>query len=345
MRTLSVVLATVLLAACGPQTAPSNLVGGAARIDDGTPESLAILEFLNAEDTTVDVLDLEVGLDADAAQNLIDHRDGPDATWGTEDDDLFDAIVEVDDVPQIGPAALDSLLDYVRVQGLIEDVEDVYGTIDGVVYTQSEVDNALYLVNTRRHHVLDVGMGLDVRVADAIVAGRPFESIEEVAALPFAAGQALTRLRDYTENDMDEVAADLFPYTDGLWFESEGDYPLDIFTLTDQAPVTAETALDVFWNVHWYDDEIDVVWSENSVEVGPLSDFIGWRSDPEENEYDVAEWQNIERILSENLNGVQVFRVGESFGDGWVYGTVHVFAIGYTDDGDAVGVYTISIET
>ena len=37
-----------------------------------------------------------MGLDRRAAQNIIDHRDGPDGIAGTGDDDLFDDITELD---------------------------------------------------------------------------------------------------------------------------------------------------------------------------------------------------------------------------------------------------------
>lgn len=65
-------------------------------------DAQAILDFLNDCATTLDVLDAVVGLDSDAATNLIEARNGPDGECGTADDTPFATLDEVDDVPQVG---------------------------------------------------------------------------------------------------------------------------------------------------------------------------------------------------------------------------------------------------
>ena len=45
---------------------------------DGTPEGMALIEFLNDRSTTEEVLDFDIALDARAAGNLIVHRNGGD---------------------------------------------------------------------------------------------------------------------------------------------------------------------------------------------------------------------------------------------------------------------------
>ena len=74
---------------------------------DGTPEGMALIEFLNDRSTTEEVLDFDIALDARAAGNLIVHRNGGDHRYGTSDDDLYQSIAEVDRVREsdLGAAA------------------------------------------------------------------------------------------------------------------------------------------------------------------------------------------------------------------------------------------------
>ncbi|GAB5546309.1 MAG: hypothetical protein SangKO_060690 [Sandaracinaceae bacterium] len=53
---------------------------------------------------------LEAGVHVRAAENLAAHRDGEDGLFGTEDDDLFADIAEVDEVSWVGPVALQQLV-------------------------------------------------------------------------------------------------------------------------------------------------------------------------------------------------------------------------------------------
>lgn len=71
-----------------------------------------LLEFVNHCTTTSTVLEVGVGLTARAASDIVAHRDGEDAICGTEDDDPFDTVQELDDVPYVGTAALDALRAY-----------------------------------------------------------------------------------------------------------------------------------------------------------------------------------------------------------------------------------------
>ncbi|MFT5358979.1 MAG: hypothetical protein ACI9KE_006221, partial [Polyangiales bacterium] len=85
---------------------------------EGTREGHGVLRLLNdggdAEESATDFvfLDDDVALDRRAASNLIEHRDGPDGVFGTSDDDLFDTIEEVDDVPWVGASALGKLAEF-----------------------------------------------------------------------------------------------------------------------------------------------------------------------------------------------------------------------------------------
>jgi len=68
-----------------------------------TLPELNMLQLLNDQAyTDLDLLDIHCGLHADAARNLIAHRDGPDGKPGTADDNLYHSLEEVDAVPQMG---------------------------------------------------------------------------------------------------------------------------------------------------------------------------------------------------------------------------------------------------
>ena len=71
-----------------------------------------LLEFVNHCTTTYTVLTDDVGLASNAAANIVAHRDGPDATCGTGDDDPFDTVEELDGVPYVGSTAIEALRAY-----------------------------------------------------------------------------------------------------------------------------------------------------------------------------------------------------------------------------------------
>ncbi|MCP4447049.1 MAG: hypothetical protein GY811_17130 [Myxococcales bacterium] len=97
---------------------PSGKTDGG--IDADSPEAKAILALVN--DFTVDFEELDdtARLNARAARNIIAHRDGAD---GTEDDDVFDNLKELDDVPYVGKRALEALLEYAIAKGLLNEDE------------------------------------------------------------------------------------------------------------------------------------------------------------------------------------------------------------------------------
>ncbi len=70
-------------------------------------EQDAIITYLN-EGPSADALE-EAGVHARAAAELVKHRDGEDAAFGTADDNRFDDVAEVDAVPYVGAAAVEQL--------------------------------------------------------------------------------------------------------------------------------------------------------------------------------------------------------------------------------------------
>jgi len=70
------------------------------------------LALVNSPSTTLELLDVVVGLERRAAENIIAHRDGPDAQPGTADDDRFDDLAELDAVPYVGSSTIQKLKTY-----------------------------------------------------------------------------------------------------------------------------------------------------------------------------------------------------------------------------------------
>lgn len=88
--------------------------GKADGTEVGECELAAVIAHLNGG-VSLSAL-LEAGVHTAAAENLIAHRDGGDAEPGTEDDDLFDDIDEVDAVAYVGPIAMQQLVAIIAEQ-------------------------------------------------------------------------------------------------------------------------------------------------------------------------------------------------------------------------------------
>ena len=173
---------------------------------EGTPEGVAVLDFLNAESTTVDVLDYDVPMDARAAGNLIGHRNGGDDLWGTTDDDVFGSLDEVDSVRWVGPKTIERMVDYVSSLGMVPSGSDELGTFDGVTFTVDEAEATLDLVNTASLDYLDYDLGLDIRAVNSIDEAGEIDSLATLAGLYYVGKTALTTLKEDARWDNDTIA-------------------------------------------------------------------------------------------------------------------------------------------
>ena len=171
---------------------------------EGTPEGVGLLDFLNAEETTQNVLDYTVGLDRRAAGNLIAHRDGGDRKWGTSDDDVFNNVDEVDDVRFVGPRTLDKMVSFALRQGFVPGSEDVLGVYDGVSFTVEEAEATIKLANILDEDQLDIGLGLDSRAAASIFDAQPVATVDGLARLYFVGQTALSTLKDAATGDVNQ---------------------------------------------------------------------------------------------------------------------------------------------
>lgn len=154
-------------------------------------DEAAILAFLNDCAATLDVLDNVVGLDSDAADNLVEHRDGPDGSCGTGDDVPFLTLDDVEAVPQVGDRTILDILSY------IEGSADGSGTWEGVEFSAHEQEVVLEIANEASLTVLDEQVGLASDAAQNIVDARPLSSMGQLAAVPQVGEAALEKLKAY----------------------------------------------------------------------------------------------------------------------------------------------------
>lgn len=158
---------------------------------------LAVLSFVNKAATTFYVLDIETGLDRRAARNIVTHRDGTDSQFGTADDDPFDDVPELDDIPYVGRSALEKLFNFAFGQDqtgnqILEFLNDAATTFE----------------------ILDRDVGLDSRAAGNIISHRdgpdgirgtsddnPFDSMAELDRVGFVGPSAIEKIRNYVLNE------------------------------------------------------------------------------------------------------------------------------------------------
>jgi DNA uptake protein ComE-like DNA-binding protein len=191
---------TLLLAfvsACGPGVAlvdEGEVADGVADfgLSVSSADAADMLALVNHPTTTAALLDDAIGLDARAAKAIIAHRDGPDATLGTADDDLFGSLTELDLVPYVGDAALGKLLSWARAHPLAPPE-----TVEGVAFTSEQVAAVVWGVNQSTSDELDDGLRLDTRAATNLLAKRPFATIAQMGAVSYVGGAVLLALREH----------------------------------------------------------------------------------------------------------------------------------------------------
>jgi hypothetical protein len=178
---------------------PSELVSRPQALSDGAPAAVGLLAFLNDPSTTFAVLDQEVPLNSLAAQNLIAWRLGPDGVQHTADDRRFVTVEQVDDVPQVGPAALAALEWYARGTGRVADLplDASVGEFHGVPFIMAEARRVIQLVNTANSTTLQ-GHGLSTSAVQSILAARPIVHMVELSRLPNVGGVVLQQLKTAT---------------------------------------------------------------------------------------------------------------------------------------------------
>lgn len=221
-------------------------------IDGGFSQALTSLEedgvlrFVNDCPTTLSVLDDDAALDARAATRIVAYRDGADATCGTDDDQLFWSMAELDDVPWVGNSALSKLVAHATQLGYVtDDGEGVAGEYDGVAFSLAEAEGVLAIANGASLEILDIDIGLDARAARAILQSRPFiastlgANMQELAAASYVGASALQRLKSFVEPWA--RCSDESTTVEGTLFSSLATH--DTLDMLNQAPASVLTSI------------------------------------------------------------------------------------------------------
>lgn len=184
-----------LLLACTTDvsvTRDPDSISAQERLGLTNAEVAQVLAFLNDCGTTFHLLDDDVALDSDAAENLVSHRDGADGACATEDDAPFVTLDDVDAVTQVGDQTILSILAW-----LTDGEIDPGGTWEGVDFTEAEISVVLAIANDATSTQLDVDVGLDADTSANIVDHRPVADMDALAAVPEVGASALQKLKDY----------------------------------------------------------------------------------------------------------------------------------------------------
>ncbi len=132
MKYIVVLMLSLRIAGCNQESAPEadgpddEFIGpdgktDTGEVEEGSSHACGVLALAN--EATVAVLDdsppENVGLDSRAANNIVAYRLGDDGEPGTEDDEVFDTLRELDAVFYVGPMAFRRLLTYATDQGYV----------------------------------------------------------------------------------------------------------------------------------------------------------------------------------------------------------------------------------
>lgn len=171
--------------------------GAASWLVDGTPEAVGVLRMLEDPFATEDVLDIDAALDARAARNLVEHRNGPDGVYqeGAGDDEPFTSIAQVDAVPWVGPSALSKLLDFALQNDFVPGGNQFLGTWDGVDFSAVQAQRLVAFVNESSEDELYDALN-DSRAHASLLDARPVASVAQVAAAKWIGPAMLGRLVD-----------------------------------------------------------------------------------------------------------------------------------------------------
>jgi len=190
LRRLAALVLAVGLGACALDGA-SQSESGAESLDG--PASARVLALVNYPGTDVEVLDVKVGLDKRAAQQIVQRRDGADGMPVTGDDKPFATIADLDAVPYVGAASLSKLDAYA-----IAHPPPASETVEGVPFLGWQVEAVVWGVNGAKDATeLKSNLGLTISAASSLIAARPFSTVAQIGAAKYIGSSALFMLRNY----------------------------------------------------------------------------------------------------------------------------------------------------
>jgi hypothetical protein len=128
-----------------------------------------------------------------------------------------------------------------------------------------------------------------------------------------------------------DLAVQLQQATDGLLWPSETDAGFEVVTWPDLDQITTESLRDRL-NL---DPETPILCQDFHRFFQPVTQEQAWHNSEERAERE--RYQALVQFLSENLNNLQVFRVGEV--------EIDIYILGQTPEGQILGLQTQAVET
>lgn len=187
---------------CSLAIAPTLVVGcDAEPIEDEdatlrqsiAPENAQrILDLVNDPATDAAFLDHEVQLRSNAAQNIIETRNGFDGVYPSEDDVQFMSLEDLDAVPYVGDFALQTMENWV-----IANPGPEMELVEGVQFTGAEAQAVIWGVNQASVAELDDEVGLSGTAAQNLFDGGPYDTVTDMGPVSYIGPSALTKLRDH----------------------------------------------------------------------------------------------------------------------------------------------------
>jgi DNA uptake protein ComE-like DNA-binding protein len=201
MKTSILALATALLAlGCDPTTDEPD---SEPRLALASHEEAAILELINSPDTDLALLDDDAHLEARAAANIIDLRNGDDGIYPTLDDYVFESMEDLDAVPYVGNTALAQLRDFALTY------EPMPGAVlEGVQFSCKQAQAVLWGVNHATVDYLDDVVELDPRAANKLVENAPYADLQEIADIAYIGSASLQKLRHHSGTWLAQMGGD-----------------------------------------------------------------------------------------------------------------------------------------
>jgi hypothetical protein len=146
------------------------------------------VDFLNRADVTIDLLTLDAGISADAAQNLLAQRP-------------LGSLLDVDRALPMRDA--EQLLVWLLTNGWVSERDLVVGIFSSIPFTVRDAERTLTLVNNATLEFFVVELGLPTPFVRDIVTGRNYTNISQVASIDGATAANLATLRIFASAYVD----------------------------------------------------------------------------------------------------------------------------------------------
>ncbi len=158
-------------------------------------ELVAVVQFANNPATTFEVL-RDSGVHSRAARNVTEHRDGVDQIAGTVDDQLFGSIYELDEVPYVGPKAIEQL-----VAAGANICENGYEPPPPPACAETELLDFVNEDGTDADVLANVGVysRAVTHIVEAKAAGESFSSLQALDDVPYVGPSTLATLQHHGE--------------------------------------------------------------------------------------------------------------------------------------------------